>query len=63
MYDDYFDSSIEFIYSSFDIVSNNLLEGFSNVNSILKEYDPIKFPMAEAMSQGTDGGSCGGVGT
>jgi hypothetical protein len=67
MQDSYYDYTVEFLQSSLEIVSDNLVYGFDNINNLIKEYDFIKFPMVEAgpdsvsdKDSGNGGGNGGG---
>ena len=62
MQDSYYDSTVEFLQSSLEIVTDNLVYGYMTINHVIKEYDPIKFPVVEAGAQGVGCGGCGGGG-
>ena len=57
MQDSYYDSTVEFLQSSLEIVSDNLAYGYEAINNLVKEYDFIKFPMAQA-AEPVSGGGC-----
>ncbi|MDA0939088.1 MAG: hypothetical protein O3C05_02215 [Proteobacteria bacterium] len=61
MEDSYYDSTVEFLQSSLEIVSDNLAYGYETINNLVKEYDFIKFPMAQA-AEPVGCGGCGGGG-
>lgn len=62
----YYDSTVEFLQGSLEIVSDNVVYGLTTINHYIKEYDPIKFPITEAAEPvggsggggGNGGGSC-----
>jgi hypothetical protein len=62
MQDSYYDSTVEFLQDSLETASDNLVYGFTTINNYMKEFDPIKFPMAEAAEPVSDSGGGGGNG-
>jgi hypothetical protein len=65
MEDSYYDSTVEFLQGSLEIVSDNIAYGYDTINKLIKEYDFIKFPMVQAgvhdvSDKGGGGGGNGG---
>ena len=48
MEDSYYGSTVDFLQDSLETLSDNVVYGYETINNLIKEYDPIKFPVVQA---------------